>query len=89
MRGAVNTLNQQQREMFCAYINATVYVEGTANRFLQSNQMQLPSKIGLISNVYKAQSVKEGQQQWDVKIIPQFGSLGTDIFHSLTRRKGR
>ncbi len=39
--------------------------------------MQLPSKIKLIINVYKARSVKKGQEQKDVKITPQFGSLGT------------
>ena len=77
MRWVVNTLNQQQREMFCAYINSTVKVEDTVNRFLQSNQMQLPSRIGLILNVYKARSVKEGQEQWDVNITPRFGSIYT------------
>lgn len=71
------TLNQQQNEMFCAYANSTINVDRTVSRYLEAKKRNLPNKIGLIFNVYKARAVNRGQEQWNVQITPQHGSLGT------------
>ena len=75
IRWVVKKLNAQQQEMFCVYPNSVLCFQRYVDRYLETNP--LPSRIGVIFNVQKVRSVKDGIERWETDVPSGFGNFGS------------
>eukprot|EP00112_Aurelia_sp_Birch-Aquarium-sp1_P025112 Seg820.2 transcript_id=Seg820.2/GoldUCD/mRNA.D3Y31 product="hypothetical protein" protein_id=Seg820.2/GoldUCD/D3Y31 len=75
MRWIVKKLNEQQKEMYCIYVNSVLDKERAAEVYLRNHA--LPKKIGFLFNVGKERSNCTGESHWDIVIPKAFGHLGS------------
>lgn len=75
IRWVVKKLNTQQQEMFCVYPNSVLHFQGYVDRYLETHP--LPKRIGVIFNVQKIRSVKNGIEIWETNVPSGFGNFGS------------